>query len=101
MVSTSTGDEEEDGVESQQGMGMGLFDAVMTTPGADDADHPANSPVLHVALSARLGLDPSEMAMYRSDMFPPGDPPAMLSKAHHCMCRCESVVLHALSCPES
>ena len=75
MATFPTGDENEDGVESQQGMGLGLFDDALTTPGADDLDeYPANSPVLHVALSARLGLDPSEMAMYRSDMFPPGAP---------------------------
>ena len=58
-------------------MDMGLSDAVMTTPEAGDADHLAtHSPVLHVALSARLGLDPSEMGMYRSDMFPQGQAPA-------------------------
>ncbi len=76
---SATGDEDEDGVESQQG--MGIFDAAMAMPGAEDAEHLANSPVMHVALSARLGLDPSQMAMYRSDMFPSGETPAM----HECL----------------
>ena len=94
MEASSTGDEDEDGVESQQG--MGIFDAAMATPGADDAEHPANSPVMHIALSARLGLDPSEMAMYRSDMFPSGETPAMprcLPK--HCV---KEIVLFCICC---
>ncbi len=72
-------------MESQQG--MGIFDAAMTTPGADDAEHMANSPVMHVALSARLGLDPSEMAMYRSDMFPSGETPAMRERPAKAPCQ--------------
>lgn len=80
-------------------MGTGNLYAAMTTPGADDADHPANSPVMHVALSARLGLDPSEMAMYRSDMFPVGETSPMLSEACSALrvaCVCYT---HNLSCP--
>lgn len=71
-------------------MGRNLFDAPMGTPeadaamgrpGADDDNYLANSPVLHVALSARLGLDPSEMATYRSDMFPSCERPDMPLRA--------------------
>ena len=66
------GDEDEDDgtVESLQGRERELFHAPMRTPEADDAQQLANSPVLHIALSARMGLDPSEMAQHRSDLFP-------------------------------
>ena len=59
-------------MDSQQGRGRDLFDAAMGTPEPEDDRNLANSPVMHVALSARLGLDPAELAQYRSDMFPSG-----------------------------
>ncbi|CAK0781544.1 hypothetical protein CVIRNUC_005400 [Coccomyxa viridis] len=75
-------DEDEEVMDSQQGRGRDLFDAAMGTPEPEDDHNLANSPVMHVALSARLGLDPAELAQYRSDMFPSGgaqrqaEPPA-------------------------
>ena len=71
-------DEDEGTVESLQGRERELFDAPMQTPEADHAQQLANSPVLHIALSARLGLDPSEMAQHRSDLFPSGEAAAMV-----------------------
>lgn len=59
-------------MDSQQGRGRDLFDTAMGTPEPEDDHNLANSPVMHVALSARLGLDPAELAQYRSDMFPSG-----------------------------
>ena len=59
-------------MDSQQGRGRDLFDAAMGMPEPEDDRNLANSPVMHVALSARLGLDPAELAQYRSDMFPSG-----------------------------